>query len=344
MNSPDIVVLGAGPAGCAAAIAALKKGLRVDLFDCRVSPTRRPGETLHPGLEPIFRQLGVWDAILACGFPRHRGIWREDLSRNRTFAPYGEDGTGPWLGFQADRAKLDVIFRERVEELGGRVVTGVRPYRLLCKGGRPIAIDFHSEMARANTIFDATGHRPWLPSRLQLDAKTFGPAQRVRFGWDRNAPAELDGQPLFRDRPDGWEWICPLEDGAYAWVELAHTRKHTGLDNTQRIFKRCAGPGYFLLGDAACLLDPSFANGVLRALLSGINAVHLFFAAAGGHISESFASDEYARWMNSMFDHYTMMRFGSPPAAAPQDRDLLPEIDASDRTPAAPSAFRSDHT
>src|SRR6185295_6330859 len=48
----DLLILGAGPAGCAAAMQARRAGLDVLLLDSSERPRPTPGETLHPGIEP----------------------------------------------------------------------------------------------------------------------------------------------------------------------------------------------------------------------------------------------------------------------------------------------------
>ena len=49
-------------------------------------------------------------------------------------------------------------------------------------------------------------------------------------------------------------------------------------------------------------MDPSAANGVLRALMSGIYAVHLISAIQKGETSRHDAVIEYKRWIGEMFD------------------------------------------
>jgi 2-polyprenyl-6-methoxyphenol hydroxylase-like FAD-dependent oxidoreductase len=74
----DLAIVGAGPAGCAAALCARQTGLRVILIEKKQQCTKRqPGETLHPGIESLFAQLGVREQIEAEGFHRHRGVWVE---------------------------------------------------------------------------------------------------------------------------------------------------------------------------------------------------------------------------------------------------------------------------
>ena len=65
----DVVVVGGGPAGAATAIYCAVRNLRVILLEREVSARERPGETLHPGAEPLLAQLGFADrlpAVPAC--------------------------------------------------------------------------------------------------------------------------------------------------------------------------------------------------------------------------------------------------------------------------------------
>lgn len=301
-RTADLIILGAGPAGSAAAISALEAGLSVTLLETQISPRPTPGETLHPGVEPLFRLLGVWQPLLECRFHRHRGIWREDEEGGRVFELYGRDATGPWTGFQVDRSRLEKIFRTRVTELGGEIEIISRLDSLLCADGALSGVSAGHRAFHAPFVLDGTGRHAWLAAKLNLIAEKPTPAQQLRFGWTQEAMPELDGQPLFRQRCDGWDWRAPLGDGRSAWTELRYGADSPGIDYSWRIHRECAGPGYFLLGDAACLMDPSAANGVLRAVMSGIYAIHLVTGVKNGVINRGEAALEYKRWIGQIFD------------------------------------------
>ena len=302
----DLVILGAGPSGCAAAITALEAGLSVQLLELCAAPRRQPGETIHPGAEPIFRKLGVWEAVAAEGFHRHRGIWREAPGQERTFAPYGSDGDGAWLGWQVDRRRLHEILRERTTALGGEIVLISRLAGVIASHGEVAGARAGNYSFAAGHVMDATGRRAWLAQELRHSAEKLAPPQRLRFGWKPSSPPELEGQPLFRSCDGGWQWLSPLGHEGCAWAELRQSAKASGIDYTRRFFRECAGPGYCLLGDAACLLDPAAANGVLRAFLSGIYASHLLVSTRAGQITPSLAAAEYRRWMAEMFAVHTL--------------------------------------
>src|ERR1700677_3173603 len=108
----DVLILGGGPAGCAAAIQCAQVGLRVVVAEAKAFPRHRPGETLHPGVEPVLRQLGAMEAVEAAGFPRHEGNWVQWGTPPR-FEAFGRGDEGPWRGFQAWRATFDALLLER---------------------------------------------------------------------------------------------------------------------------------------------------------------------------------------------------------------------------------------
>ena len=116
----DVVVVGGGPAGSAAAIACATRGLSVVLCERERSGRERPGETLHPGIEPLLRQLGIADRLARVVGARHAGIWIE-WGGPRRFEAFGGDASGPWNGIQAWRADFDALLLTRARELGVEV-------------------------------------------------------------------------------------------------------------------------------------------------------------------------------------------------------------------------------
>ena len=81
-------IIGAGPAGCSAGIMLAQAGFAVTIFESSAIPREHPGETLHPGIEPLLKTLGVADDVNAAGFLRFPGIriaWQEDAEHFEAF-------------------------------------------------------------------------------------------------------------------------------------------------------------------------------------------------------------------------------------------------------------------
>lgn len=297
---PSLLILGAGPAGCAAAIAARQAGLEVKILERHLVPRRVPGETLHPGIELIFAQLGVMGEIQALRPLRHRGVWRQRVGEAPVFTAYGRDHTGPWLGFQIGRAELHGVLRRGVAQAGGAIESIGRLEAPIVDGGAVAGVRADGREFRATFVFDAAGRHGWLGHALGLVCEKRGLAQRLRFGWAEDD--EIGGEPSFVQRPDGWNWSAPIGGGQRAWTQLRYGEESAGIDYGWSIFRECAGPGYFLLGDAACVMDPSTGNGVLRAMMSGQMAVHLVRLVRQEQASAAVAAVEYRRWLSEVFD------------------------------------------
>ena len=310
----DLLVLGAGPAGCAVALRARQAGLRVLVLDANGAPKASPGETLHPGIEALFKQLGVLDAVLRAGFRRQTGIWLESATESgaesgitRQFLPYGADEQGPWAGFQADRKILHQILQDAVREAGAEMVRNARLGSLIYEGSRVAGVVANGQPYHARWTVDATGRTAWLAKQLGLPVERRSPPIGVRFGWRDGSLAGDDGNPVFSFREDGWNWRAPLAAGRTAWVELRIGKPGgeapSGVDLTWQLRPECAGPGFFLVGDAAATLDPSSSHGVLRALMSGILLGHLMEGYHRSQISQESVIESYRQWLCEQFSH-----------------------------------------
>jgi flavin-dependent dehydrogenase len=308
-------VIGAGPAGTAAAITAASRGLHVILVEKDVFPRYRPGETLHPGVEPLFKQLGVSEAIEKAGFLRHQGIWVNDDGTPR-FNAYGSDHRGDWLGWQIPGERLDTILLERATVLGVEVMQPCQVERLILDQGQICGVQTNSGCIGAPIVIDATGYRRLLTRHLGLSTRCDSPPLLAQFGYVRGRCSELARGPLFERLPSGWQWLAQISEDLLHWTRLFPRGasfefsyvpdQFRSLASTARIFYRdvtwrtvsdCARADYFLVGDAVAQLDPSSSHGVLRALMSGIMATYLIV----GSTNLAVAARRYRQWLQSWY-------------------------------------------
>jgi flavin-dependent dehydrogenase len=115
MASPDadVAVVGAGPAGAAAALFAAQSGRRVVVFDRATFPRDKPcGEGLMPPGPRILGELGLHDAILGTGAPRIDGIVIAAAGQVTEPSPFPRGETG--LGVR--RLRFDAVLSSRLEQ------------------------------------------------------------------------------------------------------------------------------------------------------------------------------------------------------------------------------------
>src|SRR5579884_4098434 len=245
----DVVVVGGGPAGSATAIWCARRGLRVALCERARFPRHRPGETLPPGAEPIFGQLGVAAAVRAAGFVRHPGTW-VTWAGPRRFEPFGGGDDDPWLGFQAPREDLDRILLAAAVRAGAVVHQPCRVLRPRLDGGRVAGVETATGPIAARWVVDAAGGGHWLAHHLGLPLRCASPRLIARYGYargecptrggaetevpeiaaaeDLSAPSPMPHAPSpHAEAPEivadetGWTWSARIAPGRYHWTRLS---------------------------------------------------------------------------------------------------------------------------
>jgi len=315
----SVVVLGGGPAGSAAAITLRDAGIDVTLVERLAFPRYRPGETLHPGIEPLLGRLGVLPELLDAGLLRHNGHWLEWCAPPR-FVPFGCDAGGPWQGFQAPRGELDRQLLAAAVAKGARVSLD-HPTQVLLEEERVVGIETVGTRIAARFVIDCTGGARWLARQLRVAMPAMSPPLVAHFGYARRSASAPDRLPMLRADSHGWTWVAQVEAQRFHWtrVTLPQDRPHKhwmpeclqdaaleevrGADVTWRLTSRAAGPGWFLAGDAAVVLDPASSHGVVRAIMTGMMCAHLIARVLLRQNEEAEVEKFYHRWLVDWYEH-----------------------------------------
>jgi flavin-dependent dehydrogenase len=317
----DVIIVGGGPGGSAAAITCAQSGLGVRMLERCAFPRRVPGETLHPGVQPLLRKLGVEEQVLAADFLRHEGHHMQ-WDGPRRFASFGMDNSGPWQGFQAWRPTFDAILLEHARRLGVRIEQPAQPRRVLASAGKGMRVITDTGMVGARYVVDATGRRSWLAGQLGLCAQRHGPRLIAWYGYAKGSCPGRDTAPALAADSEGWTWVACVRPGIYQWTRVNFDNRRPGpswrpdelrrlracgatrgADVSWRIASVPAGPGYFLVGDAAAVLDPASSHGVLKALMSGMLAGHMIANVLARKVTPVIAATLFTRWLRSWFEH-----------------------------------------
>ena len=309
MSSFDVLIVGTGPAGCAAAIRAASHGLSVALVERTRLTGVLPGEALHPDVNRVFDELGVTEAVSDAGFVRYPG-WIRKRSGEQTFVPFlGESGFR--FGYQAWRSELDSILIARARRAGAVVVQLSGRGEPILSSGRVTGLQLSGRQFGCRHLVDASGTARWLSRKMSLPVTRLSPRLVAEYGylW---GDSEFGTIPEFHEGACGWTWLARVRTDCCQCVRLSlvgdadspplqtpfdRLTRLRRADVTWRVVPACAGAGYFLCGDAAATLDPAAPSGVARALAAGIQAADLIAQVEAGDVTGHDGSLAYREWL-----------------------------------------------
>lgn len=313
-----IVIIGGGPCGAAAAITLLEAQIPVTIIEQQTFPRYRPGETLHPGIEPLLAKLGLASEVQAAGYVRHQGVW-SGWSGTTQFVPFGKDGDGPWKGYQAIRTDFDHRLIGHARKQGAQIKAARVSGALISTSDTVVGVMTSEGPIYGTYVIDGSGGAHVLARHLRIPIVRYSPALVARYGY---VTGSFEGPtPSIHPDQEGWTWIAEIEPHRFQWTRVteSHNRPHRawipgslrdlhkepskGADVTWRMARSVAGPGYFLAGDAAAVLDPSSSHGVLRAIMSGMMAAHMIVRHLNGGADARVCARTYHDWLASWFLH-----------------------------------------
>jgi menaquinone-9 beta-reductase len=322
MQTFDVAIIGAGPAGSAAAISLARRGYSVAMFDKQQFPREKIcGDFLNPANWPIYRELGVEKAILS---EPH-----EKITALRITAPSGADAVAPIFqdsdkvfGLGISRENLDHVLLQAALRQGVTVLQNRRVKKLVRQAGAWRVDAEHEntmESARAKILIGADGRNSWVAH--QLDFADPGAAKGSSIGFQFRVRGIDQGRNRVEIHvfPGGYAGLAHLGDGsANLCLAIARDRvprphlidgpSSLGLGRNpflrelmsraefspevRSIFpvyfppRRSYAEGALLVGDAAQVVEPVTGEGIYFAGRSGLIAAEtLDEAFQGGDFS-----------------------------------------------------------
>ena len=304
LTTIDVLVLGSGPAGCAAATLLARRSHRVTLVSPSTPVAGALAVSIPPSARRVLEELGAVDAVEAAGLYPNLGnsvLWADREARSESFGSTA-------AGFHTDRAGLESALLGVAEQAGVIVRRGFTARQaeeshegwcVRCEGPGG------DETLRAPWVIDATG-RHGLIARgegREVDRSTTTLAVVRRWAREEGWPEADRHMTFIESYEHGWAWSVPLGDDLRCYTVMIDQRQEDlageplsavldrELERTAHLGRsregahpvgeawacpaslyratRYARPGLILAGDAGSFIDPLSSFGVKKALSSG---------------------------------------------------------------------------
>jgi flavin-dependent dehydrogenase len=334
----DVVVIGGGPGGAAAAIALSKASFHVCLIEKNVETITKMGESLAPSIRDPLESLGLFESFVQSGVLPSEGIqcnWGDkDFENDYFFNPYRN-------GWQVNRKDFDSFLIENAKTNNVAVCFGTKLVAVETQDDKwklTVNVGSKRKVISCHFVIDASGR-----SRAfvrHVDAKVIQIDNLVGVGAKfKNLLQDEILTPIIEASKNGWWYFAPIpgkENVVVFFTDPDIVRK-TGiwkkeqwiqsLRETKKIEKLLSanedlgklrtysvsssslvdpvGLNWVAIGDTANSFDPLSAQGVEFALRSAIKAA---IAVSAPPIQRRLKLREYGSAQRKLFINYMVMR------------------------------------
>lgn len=220
---PDVVIIGAGPAGSVAAAMLANEGLSVEVLERTHFPRFSIGESLLPQAMEWLEEAGLLRDVIEAGFQHKNGAIFRRGEEEESFDFRSKSSNGWATTYQVQREKFDQILARGAERMGARVQFG---QTVIAMRPDPIAPSLtvrdeagNERDIEARFILDASGFGRVLARLLDLEAPTSMPTRKSLFTHvlDNIPHGQHDRNKIIisinERNPEIWYWFIPLADG-----------------------------------------------------------------------------------------------------------------------------------
>ncbi|MDI5986450.1 tryptophan 7-halogenase [Halomonas sp. M4R5S39] len=337
-----VAIVGGGPAGCAAALALLQRGLDgVTLIEAGDYGRPRIGESLPPDTRDLLIRLGLWVAFQQQGHDPCLGscsAWGDDQLGYNDFisSPHGS-------GWHLDRRRFERWLADEAVGRGADLITKTRLQTLeaSANGFRLHLRDNTAQrLLHADYLIDASGGHARVARQLgarllELDqlicvygfftrpaavtASRLTLLEAVEYGWWYRASLPddqlcialaCDLPELRRLRANDWQyWLTLLAGTRHTASNLEghgfHPARMQATPAPSGRLDRVMGARWLAVGDAATRFDPLTARGVHKALEDGLAAADVII---GWQANDPDPAQVYGRQIRERYEEFRQMR------------------------------------
>jgi flavin-dependent dehydrogenase len=251
---PDVLIIGAGPAGSAAAAVLAEHGRSVLVLERDKFPRYHIGESLLPFTYYPLKRLRLIEKMRQSPFVKKYSVQFVSTS-GKASQPfyfntrYDEDVAQTW---QVLRSEFDQLLVDNAREKGATVLEEVTVTGLLREGGKVVGVRTHDKEYRAPMTLDCSGKDSFAAVRNHWrlrDPKLNKIAVWTYYQGAKRDPGIDAGATTVAFVPDkGWFWYIPQHNDMVSVGVVAEAKYLTrgGLKEPKAIFDREIGQNLWI--------------------------------------------------------------------------------------------------
>lgn len=221
LETPDVLVIGGGPAGSTAATVLARRGWQVTMLEKARHPRFHIGESLLPMNMPILERLGVMEQVRAIGMLKLGADFPNDHGHYNVFHFCNALEPKADFAFHVKREEFDQLLFEHARTNGVDAREAVKVERIeMDADGRPALVHASGPGGALRFaprhVLDCSGRDAFLGSKLGLKRRNPKHASAAVFshyaGVRRRSGRDEGNISIYR-HDHGWAWLIPLRDG-----------------------------------------------------------------------------------------------------------------------------------
>ena len=243
-ENKNVIIIGAGPAGCIAGALLQNKGHQVTIIERDAFPRFSIGESLLPQCMEFIEQAGMLDAVSAAGFQLKNGAAFLHNGKHSEFCFSDKFSKGYDYTFQVQRDRFDTLLADEAQGMGVEIRWQQELVAADFSTDKPLLtikpVTGKDYQLEAEFVLDASGFGRVLPRLLKLEKFSNFPIRQSLFThiedridcaqYDRNK-IRIIVHPQYKDI---WFWLIPFNNGRCSLGVVAEPGLMMSLGNDQQ--------------------------------------------------------------------------------------------------------------